>query len=328
MKRQYGTVEDKDTYLYTVRGGDIEADVGDFGARINALRVGGTDIALGFNSVGDYIKSGCNAGATIGRVANRIAKGTFSLNGKVCRLGVNDGENHLHGGREGFGRRLFTVTAHTENSLTLEYASADGEEGYPGNLRLSVTYGIENNALEIRFAATSDKDTLWGPTNHTYFNLDGESVGDCKNNILKLNADLYTPADGALVPTGEKRRVSGTPLDFTVPKRIGEGVESKQLSSTLGYDHNFILCGSLAAHAESLATGIKMDVYTDLPCLQFYSGGQLSGAVGKNGIYNRYAGFCLEPQFCPNAVNLHGFAIPILRRGETASHYIKFVFAR
>ena len=312
--------------IITLKDGNIEADIESVGARINALRVKGVDIVLGFNTIDDYNKSGCYAGATIGRVANRIAKGRFTLNGKEYRLNVNNGENHLHGGNEGFDKKPFAILEQMDHSVTMEYISADGEENYPGNLQFKVKFTIENNSLFIEYGAVSDKDTLWCPTNHAYFNLDGEQSGDCLNNLLKINADFYTPVDSGLIPTGEKKKVKGTPFDFTKIKRIGDDIASEELKTTLGYDHNYILKSNHAAHAESVVTGIKIDVYTDMPCLQFYSGGQLNGVKGKSGIYNQYAGFCLEPQFCPNAINMQGSSSPLLVAGEEKMHYIKYVF--
>ena len=326
MKKLYDKIDGKEVYSYTIKSGNIEVDICEVGARINALRINGVDIVLGFNSVEDYIKSGCYAGATIGRVANRIAKGRFTLNGKEYQLNVNNGENHLHGGKEGFDKKLFTVLEQTDSSVIMEYVSADGEENYPGNLKFTVKFTVENNALLMEYTAVSDKDTLWCPTNHAYFNLDGESRGDCLKNILQINADKYTPVDSGLIPMGEEVTIKSTPFDFTKLKRIGENIESEELKMTLGYDHNYILASDHAAHAKSEITGIKMDVYTDMPCLQFYSGGQLNNVKGKSGVYKQYAGFCLEPQYCPNAINLKGFDLPFLTTGEEKTHYIKYVF--
>lgn len=326
MKKLYDKIDGKEVYSYTIKSGNIEVDICEVGARINALRINGVDIVLGFNSVEDYIKSGCYAGATIGRVANRIAKGRFTLNGKEYQLNVNNGENHLHGGKEGFDKKLFTVLEQTDSSVIMEYVSADGEENYPGNLKFTVKFTVENNALLMEYTAVSDKDTLWCPTNHTYFNLDGESMGSCLNNILQINADKYTPVDSGLIPTGEKIAVKSTPFNFTKLKRIGENIESEELKMTPGYDHNYILASDHAAHAESEITGIKMDVFTDMPCLQFYSGGQLNGVKGKSDVYNQYAGFCLEPQYCPNAINMQDFEKPILKEGKMKKYQIKYSF--
>ena len=328
MKKLYDKIDGKEVYLYTIKSGNIEVDVCEVGARINALRINGVDIVLGFNSVENYIKSGCYAGATIGRVANRIAKGRFTLNGKEYQLNVNNGENHLHGGNEGFDKKPFKVLEQTDNSVTMEYVSADGEENYPGNLKFTVKFTVENNSLFMEYTAVSDKDTLWCPTNHAYFNLDGEGKGDCLENLMQINADKITLIDSGLIPTGEVATVSKTAFDFRKVKPIYKDLHSTNLKATLGYDHNFILKSNHAAHVESKITGIKMDVYTDMPCLQFYSGGQLNGVKGKSGIYNRYAGFCLEPQYCPNAINMQGFDKPILKAGEIKKHYIKFAFQK
>lgn len=314
--------------IHIIKNKFLEAEIEDKGARLNALRINGTDIILGFNSVEDYEKSSCYAGGTVGRVANRIAKGRFTLNGREYKLNINNGENHLHGGNAGFDKKSFTVTDKTEKSVTMEYLSVDGEENYPGNLTFTVKFTAEDNSLNLEFTAISDKDTLWCPTNHAYFNLDGEEKGDCRGNLLQINADYFTPVDEGLIPTGEKRLVKGTPFDFTKLKKIGKEIASKELKATLGYDHNYILNGVHAAHAESEVTGIGMDVYTDMQCIQFYSGGQLNRVTGKSGVYNQYAGFCLEPQFCPNAINMTGFDKPVLKQREEKKHYIKFVFKK
>lgn len=321
----YDTVNGERVNLYEIKDGLLELAVCDMGARINALRVDGRDIVLGFNTVSDYVKSGSYAGATIGRVANRIALGVFTLSGKAYRLNTNNGKNHLHGGNVGFDKRLFTVTAFTENSITMRYVSADGEENYPGKLEFDVTFTLSENTLLIEFSAVSDKDTLWCPTNHAYFNLDGK--GDCRTNLLQINADYITPVDSTLIPTGEKRAVSGTAFDFNVMKPIGADFENEQVKPTNGYDHNYILKSTHAAHAES-CTGLKMDVFTDMPCLQLYTGGMLRKCAGKNDTYNQWAGFCLEPQFCPNAINMPDFAPPVLRAHERKTHYIKYVFSK
>ena len=325
QKKFYDSVNGKEVYLYTIKNDNIEIDVCDLGARINALRVNGTDIVLGFNSYADYMCGGY-AGATVGRVANRIANGKFILNGKIYNLNTNDGANHLHGGNEGFDKKPIEVTELTENSVTMKYVSADGEENYPGKLEFTVKFTVENNSLLIEFNAISDKDTLWCPTNHAYFNLNGEENGDCRDNILQLNADFYTPVDNGLIPTGEKRAVKGTPFDFNIAKSIGNDFGNEQLKSTNGYDHNYVLNGEHAAHVESVKTGIKMYLYTDMPCIQLYTGGQLNGCNGKTIKYNQWAGFCLEPQFCPNAINMTGFDKPILKKNISKFHYIKLIF--
>ncbi|MBD5132368.1 MAG: galactose mutarotase [Clostridiales bacterium] len=325
MKRQfYDKINDRAVYLYTIGNGAIEVDICEVGARINALRVNGVDIALGFNCIADYIKSGTYAGATIGRVANRIARGKFSLNGQEYNITRNERLNHLHGG-VGFDKKVFDVLSVDNNSIVLQYISEDGEDGYPGRLVLTVKFCIDNNSLSIEFNAISNKDTLWNPTNHIYFNLDGENSGDCRDNLLLINSDKYTPTDNELIPTGEKAEAKG-PFDFSSLKRIGTDFDSAELKPTNGYDHNFILNSEHAAHVESKKTGIHMDVFTDMPCLQLYTGGAIKPCAGKSRRYDQWAGFCLEPQCCPNAINMKGFVIPILKTGEQKTRYIKYSF--
>lgn len=327
-KNYYDKINGKAVYLYTVKDGNIEVDICDLGARINAIRVGGTDIVLGFNCVKDYFDSGCYAGATIGRVANRIAGGKFILNNRPYFLNKNDGNNHLHGGNLGFDRKLFDVIKQTGNCITMQYESADKEENYPGKLSFTVSFKVTNNSLLMEYSAISDKDTLWNPTNHAYFNLDGQSSGDCRENLLRINSDFYTPADNELIPTGEKRAVAGTVFDFNSLHKVGAHFGNENLTATCGYDHNYILKGEHAAHSESVVTGIKMDLYTDMPCLQLYTGGALRPSKGKTIAYGKWAGFCLEPQYCPNAINMAGFEQPILKKNTEKNHYIKFVFER
>lgn len=311
---------------YKIGNGKIEVEIKDFGARIHALKVNGIDIVLGYDTDEEYVKSGTFCGATIGRVGNRIAKGKFTLNGKEYLLNCNDGVNHLHGGNEGFDKKLFTVTEKTDNSVTMQYVSADGEENYPGKLKFTVRFTVENNALLMEYGAISDKDTLWNPTNHAYFNLDGEGSGDCRENILQINGDKITLVDGGLIPTGEVALVSKTAFDFRKAKPVIKDFNDVSLKATNGYDHNYILSGNHASHVKSAKTGIEMDVYTDMPCMQLYTGGAIKPSVGKTINYKPWSGFCLEPQFCPNAINLQGFEKPVLKADEEKKHYIRYQF--
>ncbi len=321
-KKNYG----KDAFIYTISDGKLSVDICNVGARINALRVNGVDIVYGFDCVEDYVASGTFAGATIGRVANRIAGGKFALGGKTYTLACNDGKNHLHGGTVGFDKRAFTVERHDDKSVVMSYLSPDGEEGYPGELKMIVEFTVSDGALTVKFDATSDKDTLWCPTNHAYFNLDGENSGKMTDNILTINAPRYTPVDGGLIPTGELKSVIGTPFDFTSPKRIGENIACAELASTKGYDHNFVFGDERICRVESVKTGITMELTTDMPCVQFYSGGYVENIKCKSGHYGQWTGFCLEPQYMPNAINMHNVDSPVLRAGESKSHYIKYKF--
>ncbi|MCH5157638.1 MAG: galactose mutarotase [Clostridiales bacterium] len=326
MKQRYDVVDGKDIFIYTIKRDKVEVDIVEMGARINAIRVDGVDVVLGYNSVNDYMVGGGYIGATVGRVANRIAGGVFTLGGKEYKLYTNNGKNHLHGGKVGFDKKIFVVTDCTDSSVTMEYVSPDGEENYPGTLKLTVKFTVEHNSLIIDFTAVSDKDTLWCPTNHAYFNLNGEQSGDCLTNLLQINADYYTPVDEGLIPTGEKRAVKNTPFDFNTPKNVGKDITDKSLAHTSGYDHNYVLSDEHAAHLEGPDTGIIMDLYTDMPCVQFYSAGKIVEINGKSGIYRKWAGFCLEPQYCPNAINMEGFEKPIIKKGEVKKHYIRYQF--
>ena len=324
----FGKLNGRSVNIYTIKADGIEVDVCNVGAIINAIRVDGTDIVLGFQSIEDYLKSGSYAGATIGRVANRIAGGRFLLNNKPYFLNKNEGNNHLHGGNIGFDKNYFDVLSKTDSTLKMQYTSKNGEERYPGKLIFTVDFTVKDRELLIEFTAISDKDTLWNPTNHAYFNLDGESSGDCRNNLLQINSDFYTPTDDELIPTGEKAPVKGTPFDFNTLKVIGSDFGKAVLNATNGYDHNYVLSSEHAAHAESQKTGIKMDVFTDMPCIQLYTGGALKPCRGKTINYVQWSGFCLEPQYCPNAINSSGFEKPILNKNKEKTHYIKLSFTK
>ncbi len=322
----YDKINGQEVYIYTLKSGNIEADICTAGARLNALRVNGTDIAIGFDSVKDYLESNSYAGATIGRVANRIAGGRFNLGGKTYVLNQNNGENHLHGGNVGFDKKIFEVMNSSENSVTMRYVSPDGEENYPGRLEFTVTFTVKPDGFYTGYSAVSDEDTLWCPTNHAYFNMNGDGAGDCRNNLLQINADGYTPVDGGLIPICESKPVKGTVFDFNTLKQIGGDFGCEELKATNGYDHNYVLKSNHAAHAESALSGVKMDVYTDMPCIQLYTGGGFSGK-GKKCDYGIWSGFCLEPQYCPNAINMDGVEKPILKKGETKKHYINLIFS-
>lgn len=326
-KTIYDTHGGANVMMYTLGDGLLSVDIIDRGARINAIRVNGVDVALGFDSVSDYAASKTYAGATVGRVANRIAKGRFSLGGRQYVLAVNNGENHLHGGEHGFDDKPFELIEKDDESITLAYTSIDGEEGYPGTLTLRVKFTVKDGALGIAFSAASDADTLWSPTNHTYFNLDGDAE-TCLDNVLTINADRYTPTDGGLIPTGEILTVDGTPFDFRKPTEIGARFGAAELKATDGYDHNYVLGrGGCAAVAYGKKTGVEMTLFTDLPCMQLYTGGSLGGCKGKHDArYGKWAGFCLEPQYAPDAVNHDEFQKPLLEKGKIKKHCIEYKF--
>jgi aldose 1-epimerase len=326
----FDTYQGKQSFQYTLSANVLQVTVCDFGAAVIAIRLntklGEKDICLSYPTIDSYIKSGSFSGATVGRIANRIKNARFSLNGKEYVLCNNEGNNQLHGGVTGFAYRFWEAEI-CGDVLKLTLTSENGDQGYPHNLKMTVEYEIIGNSLEIRFSAITDGDTVWAPTNHAYFNLDGENSGDMLSTLLKVNGDTYTLLDAEHISTGEVASVKDTPFDFTKFKAIGKDidVENEQLVMAQGYDCNFILNGEKAAVAKSEESGVQLSVYTDLPALQFYSGNYLDG-IGKSGKYEKRQGFCLEPQYIPNAVNIPHFETPLLKKGEIKQHYIRYEF--
>lgn len=326
-----GSVEGKDVFLYTLQQG-ISVDISSYGATITAIRVpdkcGNTvDVALGSADLQQLTQAGSYMGAVVGRCGNRIADGKFTLEGKEYSLAKNDGgKAHLHGGNVGFNKKVFS--ARTEgNSVYFSLHSPDGEENYPSALDLTVKYTVSGFGLTIEYFAQSDGTTLCNPTNHAYFNLNGESDGSILDNVVTLNADSFLAVDKCLIPTEEKS-VKGTPFDFTQPKPIGKDIncDDAQLKTAGGYDHNFCLKGSHAATVYSPKTGIVMDCYTDRPGIQFYSGNFLNGEQGKS-LYAKRSGFCLETQLYPDAVNHPKWQSPILKKGENFYTKTQYLFS-
>jgi aldose 1-epimerase len=298
------------------------------------------DVVLGYDTLDGYLQNNPFFGAIIGRYGNRIAKGRFTLNGKEYKLAQNNGENHLHGGLKGFDKVVWKareVKSAEGPALELTYLSKDGEEGYPGNLSVTVTYTLTNkNELKIDYAATTDQDTVINLTNHSYFNLAGAGTGDILNHVIMINADRFTPVDETLIPTGELRSVKGTPFDFTTPTAIGARIDQKdeQLIFGKGYDHNFVLNKtgerlSLAARVYEPTSGRVMEVYTTQPGMQFYTGNFLDGTItGKSGkVYPRRSGFCLETQHFPDSPNKPGFPSTVLKPGQKYAQTTIYKFA-
>lgn len=286
------------------------------------------DVILGYKDLAGYLGDGSYMGALIGRYANRIGNGRFVLGGKTFTLATNNGPNHLHGGKVGFGKRVWgaaVVSGPDGDALELRLSSPDGDEGYPGKLEVTVVYSLtEDGGLRIDYSATTDKETIVNLTNHAYFNLGGEGAGDVLGHELQIEADQFTPVDATLIPTGEKRAVAGTPLDFRKPMAIGAriGDAYEQLKAGGGYDHNFVLRGSdrtlrRAARVVEPGSGRVLEVLTTEPGLQFYSGNFLDGKIaGKSGKpYVRRGGFCLEAQHFPDSPNRPEFASPVLKPG-------------
>lgn len=285
------------------------------------------DVVLGYDSAEEYAAHDLYFGATIGRNGNRIDDASFNINGTVYKLAKNDGENNLHSGPDGFEQRMWNaVCAESENAVRFELTSPDGDEGYPGNMNVSVTYTLtEDNGLEISYDAVSDKDTVANMTNHSYFNLAGHESGEAVAHRLWLNADGFTPVRQiGLIPTGEITPVKGTPLDFTTMQTVGDRIESDypQMVFAGGYDHNFAL-NVKGGTMEKIATltapddSLSMDVFTDCVGVQFYSGNFIKPHAGKNGAsYVRRGGLCLETQYFPNSINQPKFASPLLKAGD------------
>jgi aldose 1-epimerase len=287
------------------------------------------DVVLGFDNVAQYEgKDNPYFGATTGRVANRIAKGKFTLDGKEYSLALNNGPNHLHGGVKSFNRRIWTAApkeAPSGPSVTFRYVSPDGEEGYPGTLTTDVTYTLTNdNELRIDYKATTDKATVVNLTNHSYWNLHGAGSGrDVLDHVLMLSADNYTPVDATLIPTGEIASVKGTPFDFTAPKPIGKDI-ARTTGDPNGFDHNFVVNGK-AGELRKCAlvvdpdTGRTLEIWTTEPGVQFYTGNFLNGTVtGVGGKpYKKHDAFCLETQHYPDSINHPKFPTTVLNPGQT-----------
>ena len=309
----------------------MEVCVTNFGGRIVSVMVPDRngvmrDVVLGFDNIGDYRTVPTDFGATIGRYANRINQGRFTLDDTEYQLPQNNYGHCLHGGPRGFQYRVFDAVQKSDRELELAYTAKDGEEGFPGNFNCRVTMTLtDDNAIDIRYAADTDKATVVNMTNHSYFNLDGDPSKDNSDWLLTVNADSYTPVDSTFMTTGEIAPVAGTPMDFRAPTPIGEriGQDFEQLKNGNGIDHNWVLNtrGNIAeacASLESPATGIRLDVYTTEPGIQVYCGNFLDGTVkGKNGIpYGFRAAVCLETQKYPDTPNKPEWPSAVLRPGE------------
>jgi aldose 1-epimerase len=325
--------DNKQMNLYLLKnkkGGSVTLT--DYGARIVSLTVPDkknklTDVVLGYADLDSYKKQGEPFfGATIGRYGNRIGKAEFSLGGKTYKLQVNDGENTLHGGSDGFNTKTWRVKQQDSSRIDFYYTAADGEGGYPGKLDVQVTYNFDDNySLQIDYKATSDRNTVVNLTNHAYFNLNGQGNPSILDHHLSIDATAYTPVDSTLIPTGEIASVAGTPFDFLQAKRIGRDIEKndQQLKFGKGYDHNFVLNTHVltqpVARVSSSLTGIVMEVFTTEPGLQFYSGNFLTGKDkdGKSGVsYPFRSAFCLETQHFPDSPNKKNFPSTVLEAGE------------
>ena len=347
VKKSFGTLpcgKEADLYILTnKRGASVE--ITNYGGILRAINVPDRNgkiesVLLGYRDVNGYIPRVGYMGAIIGRVGNRIADGKFTLDGVEYQLAKNEkGVNHLHGGDHGFDEKLWDATpleGICEDHLILKITSADGEENYPGKLDVMVTYTFtDENELVIRYEAVSDKNTLCNLTNHSYFNLAGEGSGPIDDQIFEFNADTFTVVDKNFIPTGEQRDVTGTPFDFRQPKRIGDGFQlvetDEQLRFTGGYDHNFNINDEglrFAVCVTDPKSGRVMNVFTDMPAVQFYAGNMLHGvnpgACGRK--YEEHEGFCLETQFAPDSINHPNFPDSVLYAGEKYDFTTVFSF--
>jgi aldose 1-epimerase len=345
QQERFGAREERPIILYTLKNSHgVEVRAMNYGGIIQSVRVPDrdgkvADVVLGHDTAEGYIPNPPYIGAIVGRYANRIANGTFTLDGKTYTLPKNDGPNTLHGGTtRTFDKVVWeSQPLKDKNGVAFEYLSKDGEEGFPGNLKVRVTYVLtDSNELVIDYEATTDKATPINVSQHSYFNLKGEGNGDILDHEILINADRFTPVDKNLIPTGELRTVKGTPFDFTQSTKIGSRIEDNydQLTLGHGYDHNFVLnrkgAGmTLAARVYEPTTGRVLEVSTTQPAVQFYTGNFLDGSVtGKSGhVYKRRYGFCLETQHYPDSPNHPDFPNAILKPGEKFHQTTAFKFS-
>ena len=312
--------------LYEIENNNkMRLQISTYGARIHKILVKDKkgefiDVVAGFENAEDFRGDNPYFNAVIGRVANRIGGARFTLNGKEYPLFKNDGDNSLHGGKEGFDRKIWTAEAAGDNALKLSYLSCDGEEGYPGNLAVSVTYRLtDENEVCLTYEAVSDKDTICSLTNHAYFNLDGD-FSTVLDHVVFIDSDKITTIDKSLIPHGDFTSIKGTAYDFSVPKKIGKDIKTDDfmLNIARGYDFNYVLNNDFSrpvATAYSEKTGVKMSVFTDRPCMQLYTGNFLDGLKGKK-TYGYQSAFCMETQGYPNACNVPSFPSMTLKKGE------------
>ncbi|MDB5153745.1 MAG: galactose mutarotase [Mucilaginibacter sp.] len=326
------TIDGKQTHLYILKNKNgMQAAITNFGGRLVTLLVPDSsgkmiDVSVGIGSVGGYIKSTERYyGATIGRYGNRIAKGHFTLDGKQYTLATNNPPNMLHGGKKGYQDVVWDAKKINDQTLELTYLSKDMEEGFPGNLSIKVTYSLtDDNAFKCSYQATTDKITVVNLTNHAYFNLNGEGSGTILDHIVQFKADNYTPVDSTLIPTGKIEPVRGTPFDFSTPITIGARINdaNEQLKNGKGYDHNFVLnkhdITQAIATVKGDKTGIVMEIYTEEPGLQFYSGNFMQGKnVMKYGEKDDYrTAFAMETQHYPDSPNQPKFPSTVLKPGQ------------
>ncbi len=348
LKELYGSHRGCEVYKYTLTNEmGMSVVISNFGATILSIKVPDkngevADVICGYDDLKSYVEADGYQGAIIGRVGNRICKGKFTLDGVDYNMHINNGPNHLHGGKEGFDKKIWSVKVlndAVEPSISLFLLSADKDEGYPGNLAVTVSYALKNDgSLSIRYEAATDKRTIINLTNHTYFNLGGYDSGKIYDHELWLDADTYLPTDETLIPTGEIRSVEGTPFDFRLPKKIGRDIKTQDMDLIIagGYDHclNFVggesTIPKLRARVIHRASGRVMEMYTNQPCVQFYSGNFLTNEKYpfKNGVPQEIQmAFCLETQHMPDSINHGNFTNVILEPSEKYDYITVYKFS-
>jgi len=328
MKREFGYTNNAQlTHLYTLENESIKIEVSDYGATLVSFidKKRNKDIVIGFEDVQGYINQDCYIGASIGRTANRIEKGVFQLNGQTYTCPINNNGNCNHGGLSGFDKKVWSGME-KDNEVTFRYTSLDKEEGYPGNLFVKVTYRLLDNGIEIISDGTSDQDTLFAYTNHSYFNLNGDL--NVLDHELKLNSDKYALSDKNGLALNKIEKVSGTPFDFTTYKKLGEDInlDNEQLKFGNGYDHYFVVDGEGIRKMASLTNGdMTLELESDMPGLQVYTANWLEAKNGKKGVdYIPRCSVALEASYMPNAINYDGVCKPIVKVGSTLKHIIRY----
>lgn len=335
MTKSFGILPGgEEVRLYTISAGSIRADITDLGATLVSVWVPDAsgnvaDVVLGYNDASGYINNEGFLGAVVGRNANRIQGAQFNMNGVTVKLTPNEGNNNLHSGPNPYNIRMWNVEEHTQSTIRLSLLSPDGDQGFPGNAKISVTYAIDNNALVITYDAISDKDTVFNFTNHAYFNLAGQEKTDrAMEQLLMMPSEIFNPDDAENIPTGERRSVEGTPMDFRTAKALGRDIaqDYEPLHLQGGYDHNFEVCAMPCAILTDPESGRKMEVSTDCPGVQIYTANFLD-VIGKGGVhYCKRSGVCLETQFAPNSVNHPDWPQPFVKAGEKYHSETKFSF--
>lgn len=337
LKRKFGNIGNEEIFIYTLDNGDgLIVEILNYGGIIRSLKYKGVDVVLGRDSIEEYLSNEGYFGAIIGRNSNRIEKAQFEISNEIYNISVNDGENSLHSGTSCFAYKVWDaeLVDSLEPSVVLNLSSPDGDGGFPGNVNVKVTYTVtKENSLKIHYEAYPDKDTPINLTNHSYFNLNGHLSGTIDNHTLWINSEFYTPNTNECMPDGEILKVKGTPFELSGNRPLGESFSAKdeQIMMFGGIDHNFVLSGSgfrLSGILTGDKTGIKMEVYTDRPAIQVYTGNVIEqGRVCKDGaLYPVHGAVCLETQTFPNAFKYSHFPSSVIKKGEKYDSLTEYKF--